>query len=74
MYVSVLGKRNESLASQYLALIKRRVRWCSLGGSSRADAENSGPVILPRMVQGTIFTLGLLRIRLVLPILLAVMT
>src|SRR5258707_10344898 len=73
MAVSVLRHKNGTRASQYFALIIRRMRANSSGGRMRAVAVNSGPVIFPRMVQGAILTLGLVRMGLYFPVLLPVM-
>lgn len=73
-YVSVLRHRNGTRASQYLSLMSLRACWNSSGFRNRTFAENSGPVTFPRMVEGAILTSGLLRSRLALPVLLAVMT
>ena len=51
-YVLLLRQRKGTLASQYLALMARRTRAASPGGRMRAVPEDSGPVILPLIVQG----------------------
>jgi len=73
-YVSVLRQINGTRASQYLSLINFWACWNSSGFMKRTVAENSGPVIFPRMVEGAIFTLGLLRRRLTFPNVLLVIT
>jgi hypothetical protein len=62
-----LLQRNEIRTIQYFSLIVWRARGQSSGGSTRAMATNSGPVILPRIVQGATRTWGLFRIRLYFP-------
>ncbi len=70
MRLQISGTR----AIQYFRLIVCRACACSSGGKIRACAINSGPVTLPRMVQGATFTCGLLRTRFVFPISLRVIT
>ncbi len=64
----------DTLASQYLRLIVSRACLCSSGDRIRAVAANSGPLSFPRIVQGATLTCGLLRMRLVFPISLRVIT
>jgi len=66
-YALVLLHSKEIRAIQYFRLMVPRARVESDSGRIRAVAANSGPVIFPRMVQGKIRTLELLRIRLNLP-------
>ncbi len=60
-------------ASQYFALISLRTCENWPGSRMRAVPGNSGPVTLPRIVQGATVTLALFRIRLYFPNLLLVM-
>ena len=72
--VSVLLQIQGIRAIQYLRLIVSRPCGNSSGGSMRALAGNSGPVTVPRILHGATVTFGLLRIRLVFPISLRVIT
>ncbi len=72
--VSVFRQRNGTRASQYFALMSFCACSNSSGFRKRTLAENSGPVTFPRMVEGAILTSGLLRRRLALPVLAAVIT
>ena len=60
--------------SQYFRWMVLRAPGQSSGGRIRATAATSGPVILPRMVQGAIRTWGLFRMRLYFPESLRVIT
>jgi len=66
--------KNGTLANQYLRRIVLRARGQSFSGRIRAVAANSGPFILPRMVQGAIRTCGLFLRRLYFPESLRVIT
>jgi len=74
MNASARENGDDSFANKYLRVIVLRALGQSSGGNSRAVPPNSGPVTFPRIVQGATFTCGLLRMRLVLPMLLRVMT
>ena len=54
-------------ASQYLRLTEDLATPSSCNDKMRARPENSGPVILPRMLQAATFTAGLFLIRLNFP-------
>jgi len=73
-YTFCLLHKNGTLASQYLRWMVFRARGQPSLGRIRAVPANSGPVILPRMVQGAIRTCGLLRMRLYFPESLRVIT
>ncbi len=73
-YVSVLLQSSGSRAIQYFRLMVCLAWACSSGGRMRATAATSAPVAFPRIVQGATRTCGLLRMRLVLPRSLRVIT
>jgi hypothetical protein len=72
--VNVLLAPDEGNSRQHFLWIVLRARGQSSAGSMRALASNSGPVILPRMLQGATRTWELLRMRLYLPESLRVIT
>jgi len=59
--------RNGARINQYFRSIIRRAAGHSSGGRIVAFAANSGPVTLPRMVEGAMRTSGLFRVRFTLP-------
>ena len=64
--LSLLHKKGTRIR-KYFLFITLRASFDLGEARIRAVASNSGPVILPRMVQGAIRTRGLLRMRLALP-------
>ena len=69
-----LLQKNGIRASQYLRSMVLRAPGQSSGGSILDVAGKSGPVVLPRIVQGAIRTPGLFRMRLYFPESLRVIT
>jgi hypothetical protein len=62
-----LLQKAEIRVSQYFCWMVFLAAGQSSGRRIRATAANSGPVILPRMVQGAIWTFGLFLMRLYFP-------
>ena len=71
---SALLNGDDNRANRYFRLMVARACACSSGGKIRTVAGNSAPVTFPRIVDGATRTCGLLRMRLVLPMSLRVIT
>src|SRR6185369_15783826 len=67
MYTFFLLHKNGIRSSQYLRSSVLRAPGQSSGGRIRATPVNSGPIILPRMMQGATRSCGLFLIRLYFP-------